>query len=276
VRRPGALLVWVVGALAVALTIPDPLSSALVIVVSWMILMCRRISERNLRPLAIGLGIMGVISLAVNGVLVHEGTTVIGFVPGWIPLVSGPITVEGFLQGGSIALTLIATISAAASLSIVVEPTDLVESFPQSLSRVAAALGSALNMVPAMAASYRSIKEAQQFRGWRPKGVRAMIDVIVPVLLGAIERSTQLAESMEARGFGTGPRTQLISHARKARNLFAVGFVVLSGVPILMAHLTHTPWAWYPYPTPSIPSISYFVWLPAILLGVAGFVIAPD
>ncbi len=275
-RRPAALLVWVVGALIVALTIPDPVSAALVIVVSWTLLVRRRVSERHLRPLAIGLAIMGVVSLVINGVLVHEGTTVIGYVPSWIPLISGTITVEGFLQGGTIALALIATISGAATLSVIVEPTDLVDSFPRWLSRVGAALGSALNLVPAMAASYRSIKEAQQFRGWRPKGARAMVDIVVPVLLGAIERSTQLAESMEARGFGTGPRTQLITQERQRRNLIGVVLVVACGAFIFAVRLAHIPVTWYAYPTPSIPSLSPYVWLPAVVLGVAGFVIEPD
>lgn len=274
-RRPAALLVWVVGALIVALTIPDPLSSTLVIVVSWGVLVRRRVVERHLRPLAIGLAVMGVVSLVINGVLVHEGTTVVGYVPAWIPLVSGPITIEGFLQGGSIALALIATISAAATLSMVVDPTDLADSFPRSLSRVGAALGSALNLVPAMAASYRSIKEAQQFRGWRPRGARAMIDIVIPVLLGAIERSTQLAESMEARGFGTGPRTQLIAQEPARRNLAGVALVVVCCGLVLATRLAHVPVTWYPYPTPSLPSFSPFVWMPSVLLGVAAFVIAP-
>ena len=274
-RRPTALLVWVVGALIVALTISNPLSSALVIVVSWCVLVRRHVSERQLRPFAIGLGIMGIVSVVINGVLVHEGATVIGYVPAWVPLVSGAITVEGFLQGGSIALALIATISAAATLSVVVDPTDLADSFPRSLSRVGAALGAALNMVPAMAASYRSIKEAQQFRGWRPRGVRAMIDIIVPVLLGAIERSARLAESMEARGFGTGARTQLVVQEPEWRNLVGAAVVVGCCGLVLAVRLAHMPVTWYPYPTPSLPSLSPFVWIPSTLLGVAAFAIAP-
>ncbi|WP_298208618.1 energy-coupling factor transporter transmembrane component T [Ferrimicrobium sp.] len=270
-----ALLVWTLGALLVVLAIPDPLSATLVTVVSWIVLVKRRVSERQLRPLVVGLAIMGFVSMLVNGVLVHEGATVVGFVPTWIPLVSGPITIEGFLQGGSIALTLIATISAAATLAVVMDPTDLADSFPRSLSRVGAALGSALNLAPAMAASYRSIKEAQQFRGWRPRGARAMIDIIIPVLLGAIERSTQLAESMEARGFGSGPRSQLVAQEPTIRNLTGAVLVAMCGFPILAVHLAHVPVLWYPYPTPSMPSLSPLVWAPSVLLWVAALVIEP-
>ena len=44
-------------------------------------------------------------------------------------------------------------------------------------------------------------------RGWRPTGVRAWSDVLMPVALTSIEGSMDLAEAMEARAFGSGPRT---------------------------------------------------------------------
>ncbi|MDE3086897.1 MAG: energy-coupling factor transporter transmembrane protein EcfT [Acidobacteriota bacterium] len=270
--RPAAVGAWVAAGLAVALGSADPVPQAVVLAGAWWLLARRREPDRGLRPLAFGLVALAAITVLVNGLLAHVGATVVVVVPSWVPLVGGQLTTEGFIEGGAIALALVAAVSVTAVLSLVLEPADLVDALPRPLHRTGAALGAALNLVPATVASFVAVRDAQRLRGWRPKGPRAMVDLAVPVLLGAIERSTELAESMEARAFGSGPRTSAAERERSGRAVVVVALAAASVVVLVVARLTGGP-AWYPYPTPSVPAVTAVLLAPALLVAAAALLV---
>jgi energy-coupling factor transport system permease protein len=272
VTRPAAVGAWVVAGLAVALGSADPVPQAVVLACAWWLLVRRREPDRRLRPLGLGLATLAVVTVLVNGLLAHVGATVLLAVPSWVPLVGGQLTVEGFVEGAAIALALAAAVSVTAVLSLVLEPADLVDALPRPLHRTGAALGSALNLVPATAASFVAVRDAQRLRGWRPKGPRAVVDLAVPVLLGAIERSTQLAESMEARAFGSGARTSAVERERSRRCSLVAVAAAAAVVTLVVARVTGGP-AWYPYPTPSVPAASAVLLAPALLVAGAALLV---
>ncbi len=270
--RPAAVASWALAGLAVTLAQADPVTQLLVLVAAWLLLVRRRTPDRRLRPLALGLASIGVVTVVVNGVLDHTGATVLVDAPGWLPLLGGPITAESFAQGAAIALGLVAAVSVAASLSVVLEPADLVDALPRALERTGAALGAALNLVPATAASFVAVRDAQRLRGWRPRGPRAMADLAVPVLLGAIERSAQLAESMEARAFGSGPRTRLGGGRTAAHAVVGAGAAAALGL-LLAARLLGAGGSWAAYPTPTMPSADPVALAPALALALAALLV---
>ena len=270
--RPAAVGAWVLAGLAVALGSADPAPQAIVLASAWWLLARRREPERRLRPLAIGLATLAAVTVAVNGLLAHVGATTVVVVPSWVPLVGGQLTAEGFVEGGAIALALVAAVSVTAVLSLVLEPADLVDALPRPLHRTGAALGSALNLVPATASSFLAVRDAQRLRGWRPKGPRAMVDLAVPVLLGAIERSAQLAESMEARAFGSGARTSAAERERSGRCIVIAALAAAAVATLVAARLTGGP-AWYPYPTPSVPDLSPALLASALLVAMAALLL---
>jgi len=273
VTRPAAVGAWTLAGLAVTLSTSDPVTHVVVLAGAWWLLARRRTGDRRLAPLAIGLGVMFTTTVLINGLLSHTGATVLVTLPGWVPLAGGVVTAEAFAEGAAIGLALVAAISVAAALSVVLEPADLVDALPRPLSRTGAALGSALNLVPATAASFVAVRDAQRLRGWRPRGPRALVDVAVPVVLGAIDRSVQLAESMEARGFGSGKRTRAGTGARSSRAV-AVAVCALSALCVLaLSRLHRESGDWYPYPLPSVPVASPLVLAPAVLLAVAGLLV---
>lgn len=273
--RPAAVVAWVLAALAVAFVDSDPLAQAIVLAGAWVLRARRRADGRRLRPLAIGLAVLCVLTVAINGLLSHTGATVLFVVPAWIPLISGPVTAEAFAGGGSIALGLATAVSVTASLSVVIEPTDLVDALPGALHHAGAALGAALNLVPATAASFVAVRDAQRLRGWRPRGMRAMVDLVVPVLLGAIDRSVQLAESMEARAFGIGRRTSLSTGQRSSAVVVTVA-VAVAAVALAAVARAGGVSSWYPYPVPTVPASSPLALAPAILIALAGAALPPE
>jgi len=68
-------------------------------------------------------------------------------------------------------------------------------------------VATSLNLVSGFGRTFGAVRDAQRMRGWRPRGLRSWNEVLVPVVLTAIEDSVLLAEAMEARGFGAGHRT---------------------------------------------------------------------
>jgi energy-coupling factor transport system permease protein len=109
--------------------------------------------------------------------------------------------------------------------------------------------------VPAVATSFVEVTEAQRLRGWRPRGPRSWMEVVVPVVLTSVEGSIQLAESMEARGFGSGARTTMAAHALRRSDwlLVAASGLALAGFAAARA----TGWAadWFAYPSLTFPTI---------------------
>ena len=273
--RPTAVVIWVLTALAVAFLDNDPLAQVLVLAGAWVLLARRRVDGRQLQPLAVGLTVLGVLTVAINGLLSHTGATVVFQLPSWVPIVGGPVTAEGFASGGSIALGLVTAVSVTAALSVVIEPTDLVDAFPGVLHHAGAALGAALNLVPATAASVVAVRDAQRLRGWRPRGVRAMVDLAVPVLLGAIDRSVQLAESMEARAFGAGRRTSLVTKESAARLVSVVATGVVAVALAALARASGTI-GWYPYPVPTVPPLVPLAIAPAALVWLAALALPAE
>jgi len=80
------------------------------------------------------------------------------------------------------------------------------------------------------------------------------MDVVVPVVLTSVEGSIQLAESMEARGFGSGARTAMASHALRRSDWL---LVAASGLALAAFAVSRAAgWAadWYPYPTLTFPA----------------------
>lgn len=274
--RTAAVAVWVLAALSVALLDTDPASQAIVLAGAWALLARRRARGRRLRPLAVGLAFLGAVTVAVNGMLSHTGATVLGVLPSWLPLVGGEVTAEGFASGGSIALGLVTAVSVTAALSLVVEPTDLVDALPRSLQHAGAALGAALNLVPATASSFVAVREAQRLRGWRPRGARAMVDLAVPVLLGAIDRSVQLAESMEARAFGAGRRTSMAGGERSAGPAAVAVASAVAVAAVVAISLSGARGGWYAYPVPTVPSVAPLVLAPAVWVALAGALLPPE
>jgi energy-coupling factor transport system permease protein len=77
----------------------------------------------------------------------------------------------------------------------------------------------------------------------------------VPVVLTSVEGSIQLAESMEARGFGSGPRTT-VKPARLQRSdwlLIAASATSLVAFGASQAAGWVAPW--YAYPTLTLPLV---------------------
>jgi energy-coupling factor transport system permease protein len=124
--------------------------------------------------------------------------------PSWAAGVSigGAVTLESmlnsFVEGLQIAVILLC-FGAANSLA---SPYRLLRSLPAVLYETGVAVTVALAFTPELVLSIGIVRQARRQRGIPIKGLRGMHGVAVPVLESALDRSLQLATSMDARGYG--------------------------------------------------------------------------
>ncbi len=124
--------------------------------------------------------------------------------PSWAVAVSigGAVTLESilnaFVEGLQIAVILLC-FGAANSLA---SPYRLLRSLPAVLYETGVAVTVALAFTPELVLSIGVVRQARRQRGIPVRGLRGMRGVAVPVLESALDRSLQLATSMDARGYG--------------------------------------------------------------------------
>ena len=255
-RRPGARAVaaWSAACLLIVLMTNNPAYKGAVLAAALCSLVAGA-GPRSVRRLLPAIGIVTAFAILLNFVSAHLGTTALFSLPASIPGLGGPYTLEALAYGATGGLTIAAAILAVAPLSLMLESNEIVDALPASLSRTGSALAASLNLVPAVATTFAQVSEAQRMRGWRPRGPRSWAEVVVPVVLTSVESSLQLAESMEARGFGSGPRTHVQPPA-----MSAVDWLVTGGAGAAVLLFVFASWAgwaapWAAYPTLTAPEV---------------------
>ena len=90
------------------------------------------------------------------------------------------------------------------------------------LRRSVLAVALATRLVPTLERDAAGFVEALRGRGLAVEGVRGRARLISPLVAGSLERSLNLAESMEARGFGRAGRTRAPSPPWTALDRLAI------------------------------------------------------
>ncbi len=251
---------WSGACIFVALFTTNPAYRALVLAAAFTVLVAA-VGLARLRRLLLGAAAIVIVDVLLNFVSAHLGRTVLFALPEAVPALGGPYTLEALAFGVSNALTIAAAIFAAAPFSLMLEPHDVMDALPNALSRTGTAIAASLNLVPSIVGSFAEVSEAQRFRGWKPRGPRSWAEVVVPVVLTSAESSIQLAESMEARGFSSAPRTSFARPRLGRSDWLVVAASGLAVVAFVAAHAAGGAADWYAYPSLVAPAID----LPAVV-----------
>ncbi|WP_326612401.1 energy-coupling factor transporter transmembrane protein EcfT [Streptomyces scopuliridis] len=116
--------------------------------------------------------------------------------------IGGRVTAEQLvfaLYDGAKLATLLICVGAANALA---SPARLLKSLPGALYEAGVAVVVAMTFAPNMVADVGRLRTARRLRGRPTGGVRAVLQIGLPVLEGALERSVAVAASMDARGYG--------------------------------------------------------------------------
>jgi energy-coupling factor transport system permease protein len=249
-----AVAAWSAGCIFIVLSTTNPAYKAAVLVAALTAL-ATGVGLRRLRGVLIGVLLISTFAVLLNFVSAHLGDTVLFSLPDQIPALGGPYTLEALAFGVTGGLTVSAAILAAAPFSLLLASHQVMDALPRALSRTGAALAASLNLVPAVAESFVQVTEAQRLRGWRPRGPRSWSEIVVPVVLTSVEGSIQLAESMEARGFGSGPRTSVRPARLLRSDWLLIGASVAAVASFAISQAAGWAAPWYAYPALTMPSI---------------------
>ena len=163
----------------------------------------------------------------------------------------GRVTAESLvfaLYDGLKLATLLICVGAANALA---NPHRLLKSLPGALYELGVAVVVALTFAPHLIADVQRLRAARRLRGRPDSGIRGLLQVGLPVLEGALERSVALAAAMDARGYGrtaqVPPRVRRTTTALTLGGLLGVcagtyGLLTAEGgtygIPVLLTGLT--------------------------------------
>jgi len=127
-------------------------------------------------------------------------------VPGWLGGLrfGGPVTGEGLVAAATRGLAILCVLLAFAVFNGAVSPHRVLRTAPAALFHAGLVVTVGLTLLPASVEDLRRIREVRALRGART-GVRDLPALVVPAVIGGLERSMRLAEAMEARGYAASP-----------------------------------------------------------------------
>lgn len=142
--------------------------------------------------------------------------------PSWAAGVSigGAVTVESIITAFVLGLQIAVILVCFGAANSLVSPYRLLRCLPAVLYEAGVAVTVALSFTPELVETIGAVRQARRLRGIPTTGLRGMRGVAVPVLEGALDRSLQLATSMDARGYGRR------SESEGARRAWATAAVV--------------------------------------------------
>lgn len=97
---------------------------------------------------------------------------------------------------------------------------------PRSLFHAGLAVTIAISFVPHTLRMIATIAEAQRVRGHRFRGPRSYLPLVAPLLASSLEQSIQLAEALDARGYG---RTRAEDRLMGRRQIGVIAGLLLLG-----------------------------------------------
>lgn len=211
--HPVAWWVWAVGLAAAASRTTNPFLLLLVIAVAaWTVLERREIGGSNAFAVFLAIGLLAIVLRLAMVVVLGGGVTgrvVLVRLPE-VPLpdwaagvrIGGPVTAEGLLSAAYEGLRLAAILACLGAANALASPRRLLRYVPATLYDVGTAVVVGLTYAPQMVEDAGRVRAARRLRGHSGRGLRELAHLAVPVLEGALERSLDLAASMESRGYG--------------------------------------------------------------------------
>ncbi len=180
---------------------------------------------RGLKYLGMIVGVFLVTAL-VNPLFSHKGATLLFYLPS-----GNPVTLESLIYGGSLAVMVCGTLLWFSSLNAIITEDKLIEIVGRIFPHFALLLSMIFRFVPKYTRQIRKIHFAQkalhgkkqQFRDKMKTGFR----VLSITTTWALENSVDTADSMRARGYGTGKRSTFHNYHFQVRDYVVLFWILI-------------------------------------------------
>jgi len=178
----------------------------------------------SISPVRLGV-VLIIFSAVFNAAFSHFGETILFTIPEWVPIIGGSITLEAIIYGVINGMVLFAILWTFLIINQALPARQILMLVPRAFYPVAVVSSIAVTFIPSTIHTYHQVKEAQAIRGHQIRGLRDWVPLLMPVLIGGLEKATLLAESMTARGFAG-------TYTEKYGTLVKVGLLI--GVILLI------------------------------------------
>jgi energy-coupling factor transport system permease protein len=162
---------------------------------------------RQLLGAARGSAVVWVPILIANVIVSRQGLTVFARVGDLGPFGQGQLTVEAVVYGALLGLKVLLLVLLTTLASLAIDPDGMLRIVRRLSFRSAVTASLALRLVPVLAADTRRIGEAQRTRpGGAPSGPLARAGLVRAVVAGSLDRSMDVAATLELRGYAGARR----------------------------------------------------------------------
>jgi energy-coupling factor transport system permease protein len=188
--------------------------------------------------------VAGVLVFAINPFAAVQGLTPLWQGPD-IPLLDSQVTVEELAFGAAAALRIIGSALAVSAFVRLVDGDMLARALARVAPRSAMIGSLGARLLPTLERDAAGIVLAARGRGVELRRWRMATELVAPLVSLSLERSLALAEAMEARGYGAGPRTSRPARPTSVheRVLLAAGLAMMALAAAVLVGAA--PYAYY-------------------------------
>lgn len=176
---------------------------------------------------------MSTFFILLNPLFVSRGTTILFY------FLDRQVTLEAFIYGIVMALGIVIILTLFVSFNLILNGNKFLYIFSQILPRTAFLLMLSIRFVPLLKSRLNEISDVQRIRGMavtsgRPKDrVKNGMIMLQILLTWSLEEAVQTADSMKARGYGTGKKTSYILYRMAKRDwVWLLSIFTLLGICI--------------------------------------------
>jgi energy-coupling factor transport system permease protein len=195
--RAGIAALWCMTLALVALSFEHPLLLAALLGITVAAAAAAHVGRDVGRALAWALP-LGLAIALINAIVTREGLTLVFRGPAVPGIGRLDITAEALAYGGVLALRAAVIIACTALMAATVDPDALLRGLRRRSLRVGVTAALATHIVGVLARDGRRLAEAQRTLTGSP----ARLGVVRAVAAGALDRATDVAATLEVRGFG--------------------------------------------------------------------------
>ena len=209
--NPLSKLVWTIVIVILTLTYNNPVYILLLFCSMLPLIFIAKITAEWKTTMKFSI-LLGLLIILINTLFSQHGTHILYQVPSQIPLIgSHRITLEAILYGLGNTLRLITIMSAFIILTLTTHPDDMMLIMQNMKLPCKTVLVTSIStrFIPTLTKDVQEIRETQQSRGLelhRTKllhKIKSSGMIIIPLLSNSLDRTVQIAEAMDARGFNT-------------------------------------------------------------------------
>lgn len=223
--HPVAWWVWAVGLAAAASHTTNPFLLVLIVAVASCVVTLRReLGGTNAFVVFLWIGLLAIALRVLMTMVLGDGVAgqVVLFrlpeipLPDWTGAIrlGGAVSLGGLLFALYDGMRLAAILACIGAANALASPRRLLRYVPATLYDVGTAVVVGLTYAPQLVEDAGRVRAARRLRGHSGNSLPQVARMVVPVMEGALERSLQLAASMESRGYG-----RAVHRSSRRRNL---------------------------------------------------------